>query len=92
VLAAGQRRLAIQTSSTPAAKSAAPRYAHGVWRIMKLRAGYGKEPVPWPIQTRPVRTARTPTTSNAIFMVLNAVLMDFYATALPVRKRAAGAL
>jgi hypothetical protein len=54
-------------TTRPTTATPAPRYAQGLWLIMKLDLGYGKYPVPCPIQISPMTTARQPTAANPYF-------------------------
>jgi hypothetical protein len=52
----------------PTIAKAPPLNAQGRSSIMGLEAGHATNPIPCPIQSRPINVASTPTTINAIFI------------------------
>ena len=65
------------------APSSAPYPAHCSWLIMKLDLGHMIAPVPWPIQSNPMASARKPTMESDL-------AMDF--PLLPLAVRLAGSV
>src|SRR5262249_37696689 len=57
-----------QIRINPAAESRAPYSAHCRLPIMKLDAGQATAPVPWPIQSSPIASARKPSVTSSFRM------------------------
>jgi hypothetical protein len=79
----GNQRLPCQIRIRPTAPSTAPYPAHCSWLIMKLDLGHVIAPVPWPIQSNPMASARKPTMESDL-------AMDF--PLLPLAVRLAGSV